>query len=84
MITKPSPHEKVQAILDTVKPVAEYLQSIGKIEAFNDFTKDEVAGLIRVCQEGVQESLKRQAAYGFGAGGHALDDEIPFAPEVRI
>ena len=67
----PSQSEKVQAILDTVKPVAEYLQSIGKIEAFKDFSKDEVAGLIRVCQEGVQESLHRQSADGF-------DDQIPF------
>lgn len=60
MITKPSPEEKVQAILDTVQPVAQYLQSIGKIEAFKDFTKDDICGLIRVAQEGVQESLHRQ------------------------
>lgn len=71
MITKPTPEEKVQAILDTVKPVAEYLQSIGKIEAFNNFTKDEICGLIRCAQDGVQESLKRQCANG-------LEDEIPF------
>lgn len=71
MITKPSPSEKVQAITDTVKPVAEYLQSIGKIEAFNNFTKDEICGLIRVAQEGVQASLSRQL-------GRAIDDEIPF------
>lgn len=78
MITKPSPEEKVQAILDARQPVAEYLQSIGKIEAFNDFTKDEICGLIRSAQEGVQASLSRQASDGFGAGGRALDDEIPF------
>lgn len=71
MITKPSPQEKMQAILDTVKPVAEYLQSINKIEAFNDFTKDEICGLIRVAQEGVQESLKDQC-------NQAFNDEIPF------
>lgn len=71
MITKPSPQEKVQAILDTVKPVAEYLQSIGKIEAFNDFTKDEICGLIRCAQDGVQTSLKSQMKRDF-------DDEIPF------
>lgn len=76
MITKPSKTEKVQAIQDTVKPVAEYLQGIGKIEAFNDFTKDEICGLIRVAQEGVQQSLCRQL-------GRTIDDEIPFAPEVR-
>lgn len=60
MIRKPSPHEKVQAILDARQPVAEYLQSIGKIEAFNDFTKDDICGLIRAAQEGVQASLHRQ------------------------
>lgn len=70
MITKPSPTEKVQAITDTVKPVAEYLQGIGKIEAFKDFTKDEICGLIRVAQEGVQESLCRQL-------GRAVEDQIP-------
>lgn len=71
MITKPSPEEKVLAILDTVKPVAEYLQSINKIEAFNDFTKDDICGLIRVAQEGVQESLHRQM-------GTMFEDQIPF------
>lgn len=70
MITKPSPQEKVQAILDTVTPVAEYLQGIGKIQAFNDFTKDEICGLIRVAQEGVQNSLQRQCR-------NAFEDEIP-------
>lgn len=68
----PSREEKVQAILDARKPVAEYLQSIGKIEAFNDFTKDDIAGLIRAAQEGVQDSLRRQLKSSF-------DDEIiPF------
>ena len=67
----PSQSEKVQAILDTIKPVAEYLQSIGKIDAFSDFTKDEIAGLIRCAQEGVQASLHRQTH-------SALDDQIPF------
>lgn len=71
MITKPSKDEKIQAILDTVKPVADYLISIQKIEAFNDFSKDEICGLIRVAQDGVQESLKRQCATAF-------DDEVPF------
>ena len=69
MIRKPSPDEKVQAILDARQQVAEYLQGIGKIEAFNDFTKDEICCLIRAAQEGVQESLSRQCS---------LDDEIPF------
>lgn len=73
MIIKPSPTEKVQAITDTVKPVAEYLQSIGKIDAFNDFTKDEICGLIRVAQEGVQESLCRQM-------GRPVDDDLSQIP----
>lgn len=71
MITKPSPSEKVQAILDARQQVAEYLQSIGKIEAFEGFTKDEICGLIRAAQEGVQKSLLRQMDTG-------IDDEIPF------
>lgn len=73
MITKPSAQEKVQAILDARQPVAEYLQSIGKIEAFADFSKDEICGLIRAASEGVQASLRDQCARGFG-----LDDEISF------
>lgn len=67
----PSQQEKIQAILDTVKPVAEYLQSIGKIEAFNDFSKDEICGLIRCAQDGVQSSLHEQLR-------SAMNDEIPF------
>lgn len=69
---RPSSEEKVQAILDARQDVAEYLQSIGKIEAFNEFTKDEICGLIRAAQDGVQKSLHRQAGDGF------TDDEIPF------
>lgn len=68
----PSNAEKVQAILDARKDVAEYLQSIGKIEAFNDFTKDEICGLIRAAQDGVQQSLRRQIDAMFE------DQEIPF------
>ena len=73
MITKPSQSEKIQAILDARKQVAEYLQSIGKIEVFSDFTKDEICGLIRAAQEGVQASLRSQCASGMD-----LEDEIPF------
>lgn len=69
MIRKPTQSEKVQAILDARQPVAEYLQGIGKIEAFKDFSKDEICGLIRAAQEGVQTSLRRQCD---------LEDEIPF------
>ena len=69
MIRKPTAEEKVQAILDARQPVAEYLKNIGKIDAFNDFSKDEICGLIRAAQEGVQDSLRRQCD---------LDDEIPF------
>lgn len=71
MIRKPSQHEKVQAILDARQPVAKYLQSIGKIDAFKDFTKDEICGLIRAAQEGVQASLHRQL-------DDQMEDEIPF------
>ena len=68
----PSNQEKVQAILDARKDVAEYLQSIGKIEAFADFTKDDICGLIRAAQDGVQRSLHEQLRNA------VLDDEIPF------
>lgn len=72
MIRKPSPDEKVQAILDARQPVAEYLQQIGKMEAFADFSKDEICGLIRAAQEGVQASLRRQMQWD------TYDEEIPF------
>ncbi len=78
----PSNQEKVQAILDARKDVAEYLQSIGKIDAFADFTKDDVCGLIRAAQDGVQRSLHEQLRNGFGSGGTPYEDEIPFAPQV--
>lgn len=68
---KPSPAEKVQAILDARKDVFNFLQSIGKTEAFDGFNKDEMCGLIRAAQEGVQRSLHNQA-------GRAFDDEVPF------
>ena len=71
MILKPSPTEKVQSILDARQPVAEYLQSIGKLEAFNDFTKDDICGLIRAAHDGVQQSLRTQM-------GGTFEDEIPF------
>jgi len=68
----PTTDEKVQAILDARGPVFEYLQSIGKTEAFDGFSKDEMCGLIRAAQEGVQASLRRQV-------GEAFDNsEIPF------
>lgn len=68
----PTNSEKITAILDAREPVARYLEGIGKIDVFSDFTKDEICGLIRAAQEGVQESLRRQAGEAFGAG------EIPF------
>jgi len=73
MIIKPTKSEKIKAITDTVKPVANYLVEIGKIDAFKDFTKDEICGLIRVAQEGVQSSLKAQCNFDPEYG-----DEIPF------
>ena len=67
----PTNEEKIKAILDARKDVAGYLESIGKIEVFASFSKDEICGLIRAAQEGVQRSLHEQAR-------RALDDEIPF------
>ena len=67
----PSNQEKIQAILDARKDVAEYLQGIGKIEAFENFTKDEICGLIRAAQDGVQKSLHNQLA-------DSINGEIPF------
>lgn len=72
MIRHPSPDEKVQAILDARKPLAEYLQQIGKIEVMEHFTKDEICGLIRAAQEGVQTSLRQQMNWD------TYDGEIPF------
>lgn len=71
MIARPTKEEKIQAVLDTRQHVAEYLQSIGKIEAFAEFTKDEIAGLIYAAHEGVQASLRVQCR-------DAFDGEIPF------
>lgn len=71
MITKPTQQEKIQAVLDARQPVAEFLQSIGKIEAFNDFTKDDICGLIVAAHGGVQASLKTQL-------NTSINDEIPF------
>ncbi len=68
----PSPQEKIQAILDARKDVAEFLQSIGKMDAFADFTKDDICGLIRAATDGVQRSLHEQLR------NSVLDDEIPF------
>ena len=71
MIRTPSNEEKIKSILDARQLVAEYLQSIGKIEAFNSFSKDEICGLIRAAHDGVQQSLKDQLH-------DTLEDEIPF------
>jgi len=68
----PSPSEKTQAILDARQQVGEYLQKIGKIDAFANFTKDDICGLIRAAQDGVQASLRKQLHDGFE------DEVIPF------
>lgn len=68
----PSKSEKITAILDARANVAEFLDSIGKMEVMASFTKDEICGLIRAASDGVQESLRRQAGEAFGEG------EIPF------
>lgn len=66
----PNQQEKITAILDARADVAAYLERIGKMEVFANFTKDEICGLIRAAQEGVQASLHRQM-------GDALNDEVP-------
>lgn len=71
MIRVPTTSEKVQAILDARGNVFEFLETIGKTDAFAGFSKDEICGLIRAAQDGVQQSLRRQV-------GSVLDDEIPF------
>lgn len=71
----PTQSEKVQAILDARQDVAEYLQRIGKIEVFATFSKDDICGLIRAAQEGVQKSLHRQVDVAFN---ETYGDEIPF------
>jgi len=71
MIARPSKEEKIQAILDARQPVAEFLQAIGKIEAFAEFSKDDICGLIRAAHDGVQDSLRVQCR-------DAFDGEIPF------
>jgi len=70
MIRIPSNEEKVQAILDAREDVAEYLNGIGKLEAFADFTRDEICGLIKAASVGVQKSLHRQL-------DSAMNDELP-------
>lgn len=73
MIRMPTSEEKIKAIMDARRPVAEYLLSIGKVEAFEGFSKDDICGLIRAATEGVQASLHQQCKDGFTTGS-----EIPF------
>ncbi len=68
----PCQEEKIQAILDARQDLAEYLSSIGKLQVFDNFTKDEICGLIKAAQMGVQKSLRRQVEQAFE------DAEIPF------
>lgn len=67
----PSASEKVTAILDARADVAAFLDSIGKLDVMASFSRDEICGLIRAAQDGVQKSLHRQL-------GDAMDGEIPF------
>ena len=69
----PTPQEKITAILAARQDVAEFLQSIDKIEVMSSFSKDEIAGLIRAAMEGVQRSLREQTAAAFGD-----ERQIPF------
>lgn len=75
MMRNPTAAEKTQAILGAVPAIADYLDSIGKLEAFNAFTKDDVCGLIRAAQEAVQDGLRAQLHDAMRTGD---DDEIPF------
>lgn len=68
----PCQEEKVQAILDARQDLAEYLASINKLHVFEGFTKDEICGLIKAAQMGVQKSLHRQVRDAFEC------EEIPF------
>ena len=69
----PTVQEKIKAVMDTRKDVAQYLDSIGKLDAFADFSSDDICGLIRCAMEGVQSSLKEQTSAAFED-----DSEIPF------
>ena len=69
----PTVQEKIKAVMDTRKDVAQYLDSIGKLDAFADFSSDDICGLVRACAEGVQKSLKEQTRTAFED-----DSEIPF------
>lgn len=67
----PCASEKAEAILAARKDVLAFLQSIGKTDAFDGFTKDDMCGLIRAANEGVQKSLHKQLEETFAT-------EIPF------
>lgn len=68
----PTTDERIQAILGSRQAVADYLNRIGKLDAFATFTKDDICGLIRTAHEAVEDQLKKVASGGF------IDDEIPF------
>lgn len=70
MIRIPSNEEKVQAILDAREDVVQYLSDIGKLDAFSEFSRDEICGLIKAASVGVQKSLHRQL-------DSAMNDELP-------
>lgn len=67
----PTKEQKIKAVLDAREPVAKYLLEIGKIEAFANFSKDDICGLIKTAKEACDASLKEQMRRDF-------EDEIPF------
>lgn len=64
-----------QAIRDTRGDLVNYLRHIDKISAFDDFTKEDILGLIRVAHDGV--SIRNKTAMAQG-GADFPDSEIPF------
>ena len=78
-----------KAAEDARGAVLAYLQSIGKVDAFEGFDKTQMVGLIHAAYQGVQSGLDAndkahdEAVKGAPAGGVPFSDPIPFAPETR-
>lgn len=75
MNARPTKQELIDAVMASRQSVAEYLQSIDKVEAFATFSKDDIAGLIYTAHEAVQGNLLKQAGVAFTDG---FNDPIPF------
>lgn len=72
---RPTKQELIDAVMASRQSVAEYLNSIGKVEAFATFSKDDIAGLIYTAHEAVQSNLSKKAGDAFASG---FNDPIPF------